>query len=304
MAHHRLDILQNEYWQIGVLPNTGASVAFGRVRDPQNAWVDVLRPTMVNNYWNTSACASFVLTPWSNRIRDAKFPFGGQEHQLKATHPDGTAIHGVGRKYPWQVTSVSSDHIRLLFRSSDHDNVNFPFKFASEVEYRLEGRDFVMEMNVSNRDKIAFPAGFGHHPYFVRSKDVQVQLLCDQQFELVDSLPSKAPLALTNSLDFRRARPLGETLIDDLFTARHAGEVYGQIQYPAQNIALGLLADEIYQQVVLYAPPNKDFFAVEPVTNANDGFNLSHHGVAGHGVFVLNPHDQRGGVAKIRHLTD
>jgi len=34
---------------------------------------------------------------------------------------------------------------------------------------------------------------------------------------------------------------------------------------------------------------------VEPVTNANDGFNLMADGVPGHGVFVLEPGETRSG---------
>jgi aldose 1-epimerase len=35
---------------------------------------------------------------------------------------------------------------------------------------------------------------------------------------------------------------------------------------------------------------------VEPVTNANDGFNLFENGIEGSGVFALAPGEQRGGV--------
>ncbi|RMG83249.1 MAG: aldose epimerase, partial [Chloroflexi bacterium] len=36
--------LQNAHWQVGILPQTGASIAFGRVRYG-GTWVDVMRPT-------------------------------------------------------------------------------------------------------------------------------------------------------------------------------------------------------------------------------------------------------------------
>ena len=94
-------LLENDYWQIGILPETGASVAFGRVRQ-DGKWHDVLRPTDTADYDNPSKCASFVLIPWSNRIRDARFRFRGVEHQLKPSSGDGTASHGDTRRRIWQ----------------------------------------------------------------------------------------------------------------------------------------------------------------------------------------------------------
>jgi aldose 1-epimerase len=40
---------------------------------------------------------------------------------------------------------------------------------------------------------------------------------------------------------------------------------------------------------VLYTLEDRPFVAVEPMTNANDGFNLLAQGIEGSGVFVLEP---------------
>jgi aldose 1-epimerase len=45
--------------------------------------------------------------------------------------------------------------------------------------------------------------------------------------------------------------------------------------------------------MVVYVPPGKSYFAVEPVTNANDGFNLFERCVRGSGIFVLEPGEER-----------
>jgi len=39
----------------------------------------------------------------------------------------------------------------------------------------------------------------------------------------------------------------------------------------------------------------KPYFAIEPVTNANDGFNLYDKGIPGSGVFVLEPGEEKQG---------
>jgi aldose 1-epimerase len=53
--------------------------------------------------------------------------------------------------------------------------------------------------------------------------------------------------------------------------------------------------DEIFQNIVFYLPQGQPFFAVEPVTNANDGFNLYDKGIPGSGVFVLEPGQEQQG---------
>jgi aldose 1-epimerase len=44
---------------------------------------------------------------------------------------------------------------------------------------------------------------------------------------------------------------------------------------------------------VVYLPVDVPFFAVEPVTNANDGFNLDAAKAAGSGVFLVQPGETR-----------
>ena len=70
----KLHVIENESWQVGILPDAGASVAFGRVKR-DGRWLDFMRPTPETSYRDPSACASYVLIPWSNRIRDGHFRF-------------------------------------------------------------------------------------------------------------------------------------------------------------------------------------------------------------------------------------
>lgn len=54
-----------------VLPELGASVLNLRAASGR----PVLRPVAVEDVQTSSQCASFVLLPYSNRIRDARFTF-------------------------------------------------------------------------------------------------------------------------------------------------------------------------------------------------------------------------------------
>ncbi len=284
-----VQVIENDNWQVGILPETGASTAFGRIkRDGQ--WVDVFRPTDPDDYDNSSNCASFLLVPWSNRIRDGRFSFNGETIQLKA-RADGTAMHGVVRNLPWVIESQDAEHIQLSFDSRHHDHLNFPFAFQSIATFRLEAAKFVMELSLRNTDSRPFPAGIGHHPYFVRTingDEVQLEVPCDRMFDLKDKMAYAEPIPVNEHLDFRQAKPLGSTEIDNLLTGTdHHCPI--RLIYPQNGFVLDMLSDAIFKHVIVYAPEGMPFYAVEPVTNANDGFNLYANGIEGSGVFILQP---------------
>jgi aldose 1-epimerase len=55
---------------------------------------------------------------------------------------------------------------------------------------------------------------------------------------------------------------------------------------------------------VVYIPTGKPFFAVEPVTNANDGFNLYDKKIPGSGVFILPPGKSQTGTFTLTAKSD
>ncbi|MEZ4670537.1 MAG: aldose epimerase [Anaerolineae bacterium] len=293
-------ILQNDYWQVGILPETGASIAFGRVKR-SGEWVDVMRPTPESDYGNSSNCSSFIMLPWCNRIKDGLLRFDGQTYQLETTKDDGTARHGDVRKRAWAVDEADERHIRMSLRSTDFSDMNWPFKFAAVAEYRLEGQDFIWELALKNEDSQSFPAGFGHHPYFVKPEGInapQVEVPCSRYFELTNYMATGAALPIRHDLDFRRQRGLGSQEINDVLTGRTA-DAPASIRYPQWGITLEMHSDPLFEQILLFAPAGKPYFAVEPMTNASDGFNLFAGGIAGSGVFVLQSGAERRGTVRL-----
>ena len=63
-----LHVIENDVWQVGLLPATGMSTAFGRMKRAGGV-VDFLRPTPEGAYGRASDCASYLLIPWSNRVK-------------------------------------------------------------------------------------------------------------------------------------------------------------------------------------------------------------------------------------------
>ena len=298
----RLLTLESDAWQLGVLPATGASLAFGRIL-VDDRWVDLLRPTRPTVYGSSEKCASFPLVPWSNRIRDGMLTFRGRTWRLAHHAADGTAMHGAVLDHTWDVVEQTGCKVDLAFDSRGLTGVNFPWQFRSELTYSVCGGTLTVTTTVENVDTEPFPAGFGHHPYFQRSltpggADAYLQVPTERGYVL-DRATAVGPAGdVPVRADYRVARPLGHAFVDDVLTDRQPGEPV-RITYPDQGVEVRIDADDAYEHLVVYVPRRRAYFAVEPVTNVNGGFALHDAGVPGTGVFVLEPGESRTGVFSV-----
>ncbi|GEK22038.1 aldose epimerase family protein [Cellulomonas xylanilytica] len=302
----RLITLRNSTWELDVLPATGASLAGGRVRTSDGVWRDLLRPTRRTALGEPEKCSSFPMVPWSNRIRDGVLPFGGRTWQLQRNGADGTAIHGAARHSAWTVIELTDTRVVLELDTCDLVGVNFPWRFRSQITYALSGDRLTVGTSVRNVDLVPFPAGFGHHPYLQRTLSPVgtaapptpgqpvLEVPAQKGYSLVNALPSGPAGSVPQRADFRVARPLTSAFVDDVLTAWEPGAPV-RIRYQDLGVSVDLHADPVYAHLVLYAPRKRPFFAVEPVTNVNDGFALHAAGVPGTGVFVLDPGEERCG---------
>jgi len=294
-----LHTLRNSTWQAGILPQTGASIAFGQVNHG-GGWRDVLRPTPDSDMTNSSKCSSFIMLPWCNRIRGAVLRFDGVNYPLEATQDDGTARHGEVRKRAWRILSADDTAIRMGISGGNLTPNAWPFPYSAEAEYRLDGADFIWTLRLTNTGDLPMPAGFGHHPYFVRSDQPPVLTVpCSQQFELTDSMATAEPVSISPTVDFRSPRSMADIPLDDLLTGRDF-ILPNRLHYPDSGLTVEMYADPIFVHTLLYAPAGAPFFAVEPQSNANDGFALHANGIPGNGVFVLSPGETTSGTVRLR----
>ncbi|MDR1427985.1 MAG: hypothetical protein LBJ08_09580 [Bifidobacteriaceae bacterium] len=297
VAANNVLVLGSEHWRIGVLPEVGASLAFGQIAD-DDGWVDLLRPTPTAERAQPMGCSSYVLAPWSNRVRDGVLRFEGRTWQLRKNEAQINAIHGTAMEFSWRVASYDSSACALEFDSASVVGANFPWTFQTSVRYAVTGSTFTVTTVLLNTSAEPFPAGFGHHPYFQRtlagaSDEVRLQIPAAAAFKLHNCLPDGPPVALEPRLDFREMRPLGAEYIDDNLTSRDAGAPI-RLLYPRSRREVHIKADSLFTSIVLFVPQNgAGHFALEPVTNANDGFSLYERGVPGSGIFVLDPGEER-----------
>lgn len=292
--------IASQRWQVGVLPATGACLAYGRVRMPDDVWRDVLRPTRTAALTKPPWCSSYVLVPFSNRIRGGVLRFGDRTWQLRCNSGDGHAMHGTGHEYAWQVTERSDDAVRMVLDTGAVVGANFPWAFRAEVAYVVTGARLTIATSLAGTDGEPFPAGFGHHPFFRRGvvdptvSEVRLQVAAQGAYRMRDSIPDGAACPVSRRADYRSLRELDDTDLNECFV-RTPGAGPARLEWPASGIAVSVAADPVFAHTLVYAPRNRPYFAVEPVTNANDGFNLMAAGVPGHGVFVLEPGQTRSG---------
>ncbi|WP_309573072.1 aldose 1-epimerase [Deinococcus sp.] len=266
-----------------IVPEIGASVLNLRAASGR----PVMRHVELADVQTSSQCASFTLLPFSNRVRDARFTFGGTEHQLEVTTKDGQTQHGDVRNRPWTVTRITDAHLRCDFDSRAFDDINWPWAFTARVEYVLHGPHLDTSVTLTNADTTAMPAGMGLHPYFARlDGEINPTLSFDAAlaYDTDDrSLPTGAARPLTAEEDYRTPAHVGERSIDRTYTA---WDGVAHLDWGARGLTV--TADSAFSHLVVFTAPDGSL-ALEPTTHATDAFNLAAQGVGGVDMRVLAP---------------
>lgn len=285
--------LRNDHLELDVLPETGASVLNLRAASGR----PVLRAVDPADVKSSSQCASFSLVPFSNRVRDARFTFAAQVHQLRVTTADGLTQHGDVRNRPWQVVAAGDEKLSFTFDSRQFTDLNWPWAFGASMEYRLDGAALEMTLALTNLDTTDMPAGLGLHPYFVRRRDgtdPQVSFGAALIYDMDGrSLPLEAARAVHPDEDFRTPRPVGERSIDQVYAGWD-----GAARLDWGTRALQLRADPVFSHLVAFTAPDGSL-ALEPVSHATDALNLAPKGVPGVDLRVLAPGETLSGAVRL-----
>ncbi|KAA3498706.1 aldose 1-epimerase [Rhizobium rhizogenes] len=112
-----------------------------------------------------------ILAPFTNRIPDGQFRFGGEMHRIEPVLTHETLVfHGFARALPFvlnQSFEENGAHV-LVFRAeiSPSDFRGYPYHLAIEVEYRFSGHEVTIIIRGINGDDQPLPFAAGWHPYF------------------------------------------------------------------------------------------------------------------------------------------
>jgi aldose 1-epimerase len=291
--------LQAGKLRLVIEPAIGAGISDFSIQGPANYFYPIMRRASAGET-NASLLGSFIMAPWVNRIAHARFRFRGEEHVLRANTADGMAQHGDVRKRPWVVREATAITATLEYDSRGVADSNWPWAYTCRVVYELTSDELVIRLRVTNIDESPFPAGCGHHPYFVR------RLWNDHDhLELQASVHGRYPLEhgcavgpMAEDLLTRRFAELArvpDEHIDGVFGG-FDGDAPAVLRWPASGVTLRMSASSNMGHLVVFAPHSVPgvsspvpSIAVEPQTQVNDALNLGHRGVGGTGSVTLEP---------------
>jgi aldose 1-epimerase len=130
------------------------------------------------------------------------------------------------------------------------------------------------------------PAGMGLHPYFPKEPGTILT------FDHTGVWPPDAPEVVAEGcapiepgLDFRTGQDVGPLVLDRCF---EGWDGVATLTAP-DGFTTRIEADPVFGKLQIYDAWDYPYICIEPVTNANDGFNRAAIGVPGHAVVTLEP---------------
>jgi aldose 1-epimerase len=285
--------IKNSHLEVKISPEIGASIYSMRYLKGDK-WIDIMRPTPQEalQKGDVGQFASFNLFPYSNRLKDAVLNFRGKEYQLEVNFPDGTAIHGEAWTRPWKVLETREERVSFMFNSTDFEDISWPFPFRVLLEYEIKGNRLFVSMMLENIGDEVMPGGMGIHPYFMRNltthqEKVYLEMPVKGIYPGETQIPTGHWIDISDKYDFTVEKELKTDFLDNCFRVDE-GPI--TLKWPESGVKLTIGRDSIFGHVVIYCPEKeKEFFALEPVTNCNNGFNMAEGGIGDTGTLLIEP---------------
>jgi aldose 1-epimerase len=285
--------LEHGPYALTVAPDFGARMVSFR-----HAGRDVLRPTpdAVIAEPTVYGFAGFPLMPYSGPLFGPGFTFAGVTYPLARTvREEPTATHGDSWIGPFRIVDRSNAALALEMTHEPMPGT-FPFRYRGEVRYSLSSDGLSILLRVTSRDHRPMPAGLGIHPYFPKHPGTRLR------FASVGVWPADAPEAvalgcqpLIDGLDFSDGPDVSTMVVDRLYEGWD-----GRAELTASDgFRTVIEADGVLDKMQIYSAWDYPYVCVEPVSNANDGFNRMAAGVPSHGVRVLEPNRSIEGTVRI-----
>jgi aldose 1-epimerase len=215
---------------------------------------DWLRPTddaaLIDGRAEAVSC--FPLVPFSNRVRDGRFSFGGREVRLPVRAEGPHFLHGHGWRAPWTIQDVCADRLALSF---SHEADAWPWSYYAEQRFALTEAALAVELTLTNRSDARTRL----------TAPVRAMWRTDATV-LPTRLGGCAPEA-----DPSRGLAVDAVALGNAFVGWDGS---AEIAWPDRQARLRMEADAPLRVLVVYTPPEADFFCAEPVSNVTDAFNM------------------------------
>lgn len=232
-----------------------------------------------------------ILFPFPNRIRAGRFTWEGREYQLPLSEGHPNALHGFCLDRPWRVVEQRDDSVTARFQLSvdASDRVtHWPADFVLDVRYSVQRTALVADFTIRNPSDSPLPWGLGTHAYFKLPlgsgstlADCLVEAPADEQWELIDCLPTGKRHPVDEQTDLREGVPLTGRKLDHVLTGlRPEGHAIGTLVMDQKaGLQVVQLFPIIFRELVVFTPPWMDAVCMEPYTCVTDAVNLQQQGI-------------------------
>lgn len=243
------------------------------------------------------------LHPWANRLAGLSYSAAGKKVELDAGSPllhfdaRGLPIHGVPwALLSWEVIDAKQDVLvaRLEWGRSELLAL-FPFRHRVEMRASVQADGLTVETTLIASAEGPVPISFGFHPYFTLPKlaraNWQVEIPAMRKL-LADS--RGIPTGAGESYDGYSGL-LGELGFDDGFALLEEQAAFS-VAGAGRKIIVEFL--EGYSNAQIYAPRDKDYIALEPMTAPTNAL------ASGSGLRLLEPGGRHRAAFRVRVETN
>ena len=99
-----------------------------------------------------------LLFPFVGRLSGDVLRLDGAEYPMKQ--------HGFARRSAFTLVEQGTSHVRFRLEDDAETRAVYPFAFALDAAYAIEGTTLTIAITIANRGDAPMPASFGFHPAF------------------------------------------------------------------------------------------------------------------------------------------
>lgn len=239
------------------------------------AWRDrpIFRPTSPTAANDPLAFSCFPMAPYANRIAFGRFTFQGREVRLPANRScDAHPIHGQAWQATWTVVDQSASHCSLAFEDGAD---TWPWRYRCEQQFDLRDEGLTVTLSIQNLSGEPMPAMLGLHPYFPDAREASLRARLPRVWRTEDNLAVEE-IPTPPAWRFDPRRPVGSMSLDHSFSGWG-----GTAEIAWRDLCLYIRAAGC-PGLHVYAPPDQDFFCIEPQSAPAGALNRG-------GAAVLDP---------------
>jgi len=229
---------------------------------------------------NDGGC--YPLVPFSNRVCDGRFSFGGRAVQLRPNlPPQKHPLHGQGWRSAWWSEDRHGREASLAF---DYQADDWPWPYRARQDVSLDEGGLTLRLSCRNTGVEPMPCGLGFHPYFPANARTVLSAAVEGVWTIDEEVMPVALEPAVGRYDLRERRVNGA----DLDNGYEGWSGEAELAWPDRGLRVRISSPEA-RRFQVYAPPEGGMVVAEPVTNANAALNQPEDRWPELGLAVLQP---------------